>query len=188
MSIYFRNMHVTVNTVDPNGMFYVGQTTFDPNDIIISPIKSIGFTCPYSQLCTLASKLSQLSGITQKIDTGSIDSFIQSINVIHENCNMTLKYVQKYIEIKVGVSVMGAIGIIAKLHDNDVDFTARIIEATHNTPQMYNIYSVPMGPCVRSCGIPTLSGVPRGLSPAEINQLSSALSAKLSQNCQMLLA
>ena len=153
--------------------------------ITVAQIVPFNFTIPFNQLPQLAAQIRSVNHpLATKIDSSMIDSLIQNIILIRDTPGTSVRYCYRYMQISSGVSVLGAVGIVARINDvgagtsvADVSITVRCVEARHNTPTMYRSWVESEGRHhPRGGGVHDVTRyAPRGLDENEIKQIRDAL-------------
>jgi len=120
-----------------------------------------------------------------------ISEIAQTIQIMKGTVT-TLKYYFKYFDVKTGNSTMGAIGVVARLTPENINFVIRFVQATHNTPQPYGVETSWRSfthPKTCNSSVYQVSWkYNRALNATEILAIQNALSSTLKGSQQLLLA
>lgn len=158
--------------------------------ITISPEQKFTARIPYDVL-TIANIESYLTkagfNLFSKIDKSIIENIINQVKELRGIPVDSRKIIVSYTNIATGNSTVGMVAIIVSSNDDSVaTFTVRHVEATHNTPQMYDTRIDKVWERRNKWGIgggwynDVVVNVPRGLTADEVSQIYTALTTRLS--------
>jgi hypothetical protein len=113
------------------------------NDIVDGNLQTYNMVVPFTALVNLPTLIKGAGNhpLAKRITDETINDVLKTVQVIRDDPGQVVRYLQKYVEIKTGASVMGAIGIVGVIGQTSVNFTLRFIEVKHNTPRLTENYT-----------------------------------------------